>query len=64
MDYDCEHHDITYITQSNKNIPWNSHFYERQITNVRIINIGRKVSKHSATGHGIFIQSKTPGKIQ
>ena len=42
INYYYEHHNMTFITQPNKNIPRNGAFFARKITNVRIPSIGRK----------------------
>ena len=39
INYYCEHHNITYIPQSNRNIPWNRALHSRQRTNFWILSI-------------------------
>ena len=41
----CENHNMSYFYQSKKYIPWNRAFFERKITNVWILSIGRKEPK-------------------
>ena len=38
----CEHHNMSYISQSTKNISWNHAFTARNSTNLLILSIGIK----------------------
>ena len=38
----CEHHNMSYISQSKNNIPWNHAFTDRNSTNVWILGISIK----------------------
>ena len=38
----CEHHNMSYISQSTNNSPWNDKFPDRNRTNVWILSIGIK----------------------
>ena len=38
----CEHHNMSYISQSKNNIPWNNAFTDRNSTNVWILGISIK----------------------
>ena len=43
----CEHHNMSYISHSTNNIPWNKAFPERNRTNVCILSIVRKTQQGS-----------------
>ena len=60
----CEHHNMSYISQSLNNIPWNNAFPDINSTNVWILRIGIKEPTSVQQVLKIHIKSATHRKIQ